>query len=126
MTHDETRFLLARFSRCFGRKPADTATVDEWTRFLADVPATLAGEQLNRFVVEGHPGPSLPLFLERCRVELRRQSAHRHPAVPKPPEDPPVSAERAREHIAAIRARLAAPVGIPHAAPEGDDAEDLW
>jgi hypothetical protein len=132
VTHDETRFLLGRFSRCFGRKRADAETVEEWAGFLADVPANVASEQLNRFVTEGHVGPSLPVFLERCRAEMRRLSVLHHPAS-EPVEDPPVSLERARQHIATIRAQLAraaerdkVSAGIRHAGGDDDDAEDLW
>jgi len=103
MTRDECTFLLARFTRCFGRHLPDVATVDEWTRFLTDVPAKLAHDQLDRAVREGDRGPSLSLFVERCRAEQRRLALRDQTT---PVEEPPVSIERALQHIATIRAQL--------------------
>lgn len=128
MTRDETHFLLARISRCFGRKPPDATTVDEWLKFLGDVPVTVAHDMLDRLVRQGGQGPSLSTFVDVCRSEQRRLATGRRPLAPVVPEEPPVSHERAMEHITAIRAQLGTwtKPGIRHAAPTDEHAEDLW
>jgi len=116
--------LLRRITTLWGRRQADTDTIDEWARAFQPYDATEAYAALDRMLAAGESGPSAARLITEIRSR-RRPEPTPHPAEP---DFVPVDPERIRqileENIALGRAEHL--LHLERSAPDAAERARAW